>query len=138
MFQAQTYENTKKRLDSVEKDYRNQFPATWTASDGHKVRSKAEMIIDDHLYKTGRAHAYEPVIFCGTKKLIPDFLVKNGSGEDVCIEYWGMMDDEAYRRRMELKRGLYASNHIRLIDVTDEDIKSPDLFLEEKLRRQGC
>ena len=39
---------------------------------------------------------------------------------------------------MELKKGLYASNEIRLIDVTDEDLKSPDLFVEEKLRRQGC
>ena len=78
-------------FDCVEGDYRNRFPATWTASDGHRVRSKAEMIIDDHLYKTGRAHAYEPVIFCGTKKLIPDFLVKNRNGEDVYIEYWGMI-----------------------------------------------
>jgi hypothetical protein len=125
-------------FDSIETDYRNRFPATWTTSDGHRVRSKAELIIDDHLYKTGRPHAYEPVVFCGTKKLIPDFLLKCRNEEDVCIEYWGMLDDEAYRRRMEWKRQLYASNQIRLIDVTDEDLKSPDLFLEEKLRKQGC
>lgn len=124
-------------FDAIEKDYRDQFPAKWTTSDGHRVRSKSEMIIDDHLYKTGRAHAYEPVIFCGNKKLIPDFLVKNKKADDVCIEYWGMLEDEAYRRRMEWKKGLYASNFIRCVDVTDEDLRSPDLFLEEKLRKHG-
>jgi hypothetical protein len=123
-------------FDQVEEDYRRKFPAAYTATDGHAVRSKAEVIIDNYLYNRGNAHAYEPVLFCGNKKLIPDFLLKNDDGEDVCIEYWGLLNDDAYVSRMNFKKTVYAANHIRLIDVTDHDITSPELFLEQKLLNQ--
>lgn len=125
------------QFDEVEEDYRRKFTKKYTAKDGHEIRSKGEMIIDNFLYDRGNAHAYEPVLFCGAKKLIPDFLVKNDDEEDVCIEYWGMLDDESYVRRMEFKKVVYSSNHIRIIDVTDRDLTSPELFLEQKLINQN-
>jgi hypothetical protein len=123
-------------FDIVEQDYRRRYSADYTTQDGHHVRSKSEMVIDDFLYSKRIPHAYEPVIFCGLQKLIPDFLVKNSEDEDVCIEYWGMLDDESYRKRMDIKKKLYTSHHIRVIDVTDSDLRSPDLFIQQKLRNQ--
>jgi hypothetical protein len=125
-----------REFDSVEQDYRRKYPAEYTTQDGHHVRSKSEVIIDDYLYSKGIPHAYEPVIFCGNQKLIPDFLVKNSDEEDVCIEYWGMLDDEAYRARMEIKKKLYVTHHIRVIDITDSDLRSSDMFVQQKLRNQ--
>jgi hypothetical protein len=124
------------KFDSIEEDYRRLFPKNYTAKDGHPVRSKAEMIIDNYLYDRGNIHAYEPMLFCKNKKLIPDFLLKNDDEEDVCIEYWGLLDNESYVRRMEFKKNVYAENYIRLIDVTDHDLTSPELFLEQKLINQ--
>ena len=125
-----------REFDAVEQDYRRRYPADYTTQDGHRVRSKSEMIIDDYLYSRHIPHAYEPVIFCGPQKLIPDFLVKNSEEEDVCIEYWGMLEDEAYRRRMDFKKQLYVSHHLRVIDITDSDLRSPDMFVQQKLRNQ--
>jgi len=46
-----------------------------------------------------------------------------------------MLDDESYMRRMEFKKAIYASNHIRLIDVTDHDLTSPNSFLSRNCEK---
>ena len=40
-------------------DFREKFPAKYRATDGHLVRSRAEMIIDNWLYMSGIVHAVE-------------------------------------------------------------------------------
>ena len=42
-----------REFDAVEQDYRRRYPADYTTCDGHRVRSKSEMIIDDYLYADG-------------------------------------------------------------------------------------
>lgn len=39
--------------------FREKFPATHRAADGHMVRSRAEMLIDNWLYMAEIVHAYE-------------------------------------------------------------------------------
>jgi hypothetical protein len=40
-------------------DFRTKFPATLRTQDGHMVRSRAEVLIDNWLYMQGLVHAYE-------------------------------------------------------------------------------
>jgi hypothetical protein len=43
----------------TEKDFRSKFPAKLRTIDGHYVRSRAELLIDNWLYHAGIIHAYE-------------------------------------------------------------------------------
>ncbi len=86
------------------KDFRKKYPpGEYRCMDGHFVRSRAEVMIDDWLYTNGVAHAYErklPIkeaVYC-------DFYIRKGR---VYIEYWGMMGDEKYERRMQKKKEVY-------------------------------
>ena len=40
-------------------DFRTKFPANFRTQDGHMVRSRAEVLIDNWLYVQGHVHAYE-------------------------------------------------------------------------------
>ncbi|MBK8822152.1 MAG: hypothetical protein IPN58_05960 [Anaerolineales bacterium] len=63
--------------------FREKFTPTHRATDGHWVRSKAEMLIDNWLYMSGVVHGYErqlPV----EEELYCDFYIPEGK---VYIEY---------------------------------------------------
>jgi len=63
--------------------FREKYPATLRTKDGHMVRSRAEVIIDNALYDYKLAHAYErklPV----AEELYSDFFIPS---ENVYIEY---------------------------------------------------
>jgi len=122
------------QLDHAEADYRKRFPAEYTSEDGHSVRSKAEMIIDDWLYRHHIPHAYEPIVHCADQRLIPDFLVHRSDGGEVYVEYWGRLDDPAYQARMRRKIDIYQKHSLRLIQLNDDDLKSPDFSLGKKFR----
>ncbi|MBK7307641.1 MAG: glycerol kinase [Chitinophagaceae bacterium] len=81
--------------DTVE-DYRKKYPADYRTKDGHYVRSKAELTIDDSLYLWGIAHAYEKKLPNTTENVYSDFHIPSGNGRPkaVYIEYWGMENDE--------------------------------------------
>lgn len=44
--------------EKEEKSFREKFPCNIRTDDGHKVRSKAEQVIDNWLYSKGIVHAY--------------------------------------------------------------------------------
>lgn len=112
-------------------DFRTRFPATFRATDGHMVRSRGEMLIDNWLYMQGLAHAIErrlPVeedVYC-------DFYLPGGK---VYIEYWGMENDPKYAKRMEEKKGIYAKYKLNLVELTDEEIRNLDDALPRLLIR---
>lgn len=118
-------------INSVDDDFRNKFPATFRATDGHMVRSRGEMLIDNWLYMQGLVHAIErrlPVeedVYC-------DFYLPNGK---VYIEYWGMENDPKYAARMKEKRTIYAKYKLNLIELTDEEIRNLDDALPRMLIR---
>jgi hypothetical protein len=105
--------------------------ATHRTTDGHYVRSKAEMIIDNWLYMAEIVHAYErklPIeenVYC-------DFYVPTGK---VYIEYWGYDNDPKYLARKEKKLAVYKNHGLKLIELHDTDIQNlddilPRLFLK--------
>ncbi|HEX8912835.1 MAG TPA: hypothetical protein VF796_10785 [Humisphaera sp.] len=119
-------------------DFRLRFPATLRAMDGHMVRSRAELLIDNWLYVQGIVHAYErrlPV----EEECYCDFYLPAGhaGGKGVYIEFWGRESDPAYRKRMDVKRAIYAKYGFRLVELGDADIERLDDVLPKMLTRLG-
>lgn len=65
--------------------FREKFEAKHRTRDGHFVRSRAEVIIDDTLYDYGLVHAYEKKVPV-EEDLYTDFYLPK---EKVYIEFWG-------------------------------------------------
>jgi len=69
------------------------------SEDGVPKRSKGEVIIANTLLSQGLCYIYEPVRRINGIDFRPDFVVYNDkTGEEVIIEYMGMLNDEQYRR----------------------------------------
>ena len=113
--------------------FRDRFPAKFRATDGHFVRSRSEMLIDNWLYMAELVHAYERKLpieedaYC-------DFYLPEGK---VYIEFWGMEDDPKYAERMKVKKNLYAKYGFNLIDLNDADVHNLDDILPAKLLKFG-
>ncbi len=116
-----------------EKGFREKFEAKHRSTDGHFVRSKAEMLIDNWLYMAEIVHAYErklPVeedVYC-------DFYIPTGK---VYIEYWGLEDNPKYLNRKKTKQDIYEKYGFKLIDLKDEDVQNLDDILPRLLLKHG-
>lgn len=114
-------------------NFREKFPATFRTKDGHMVRSRAEVIIDNALYDYKLAHAYERKLPI-EEDLYSDFFIPT---ENVYIEYWGMENDPKYLDRKKAKLEIYKKYDFKLIELTDEDISNLDDHLPKKLLKFG-
>ena len=103
-------------------DLRTRFPAKYRAADGHYVRSRAELSIDNWLYMHAIVHAYERKLpieedaYC-------DFYLPQGK---VYIEYWGMEKDSAYVQRKKEKQAIYARYGLNLVELADAELENLD------------
>lgn len=109
--------------------FRAKFPATFRTDDGHMVRSRAEVIIDNALYNYRLVHAYEKKLPI-EEDLYSDFYLPS---ENVYIEYWGMEDDEKYSERKKIKIEIYKKYGFKLIELNDTDLTNLDDYLPKKL-----
>jgi hypothetical protein len=114
-------------------DFRVKFPANLRTPDGHYVRSRAELLIDDFLYKNGIVHAYERKLNID-EDMYCDFYIPS---EKLYIEYWGLEENEKYAERKKIKQNLYAKYNYKLIELNDEDILNLDERLAAKLRKHN-
>jgi hypothetical protein len=128
---------TETQVVNVNKDnFREKFEAKHRTIDGHYVRSKAEMLIDNWLYQYGLVHAYErklPIdedVYC-------DFYIPSGNGrpQAVYIEFWGLENEPKYTERKNKKIEIYKKEGLSLIELTDADLQNIDDILAKKLRR---
>lgn len=124
--------------DTVD-DFRKKYPAEYRTKDGHYVRSKAELTIDDSLYLWGIAHAYEKKLPNTTENVYSDFHIPSGNGRPkaVYIEYWGMENDEKYNQRKHRKIKIYNELGLSLIQLNDADIKNIEDSLQKYLLQHG-
>ena len=101
--------------------------------DGHLVRSKGEMIIDNHLTRLGIEHEYEQTIRVRGEPIKYDWYLPE---YDVYMEYWGYYGKD-YMERKEDKLRLYAKGKLDLISI--ENIMFEDLYanLERALKEFG-
>lgn len=119
--------------ESEDFSFRARFPAVHRTIDGHVVRSRAEIIIDNWLYGSGVVHAYERMVPV-KESLYCDFYVPAG---DVYIEYWGMEADPKYADRAKSKREIYQRHGLRLIELRDAHISHLDDCLPKLLLKFG-
>jgi hypothetical protein len=120
-------------------DFRKKYPAEYRTKDGHYVRSKAELTIDDSLYLWGIPHAYEKKLPNTQDDVYSDFHIPSGKGRPsaVYIEYWGMENDDNYNKRKSKKIEIYTQLGLRLIQLNDNDIKNIEDSLQRQLLREG-
>ena len=113
--------------------FREKFEAKHRSADGHFVRSKAEMLIDNWLYMAEIVHAYErklPIeedVYC-------DFYIPTGK---VYIEYWGYENDAKYLARKKKKIEIYRKYDFNLIELNDQDVQNLDDVLPRLLLKYG-
>lgn len=91
-----------------------------SCADGHKARSRDEVVIDDWLHARGILHEREPKL----KGMRPDWRVG-----DVYIEYWGMANQQGYDARREEKLALYRKRRLKLIELFPEDLADLEVKL---------
>ena len=127
-------ESTQIEIDNTKSlNFREKFPAKHRATDGHMVRSKAEMLIDNWLYMAEIVHAYErklPIeeeVYC-------DFYIPTGK---VYIEFWGLENDPKYAKRKEIKKEIYKKYDFKLIELTDEEVFNLDDILPRLLLKHA-
>lgn len=115
------------------KEFRDKFKAEFRSTDGHFVRSKAEMLIDNWLYMAEIIHAYErklPIeedVYC-------DFYIPTGK---VYIEYWGYENDSKYLHRKKEKIEIYKKYDFNLIELNEDDVQNLDDKLPRLLLKYG-
>jgi len=124
---------TTSQATSDYEDFRKKYPANYRCMDGHYVRSRAEVMIDNWLYTNGIAHAYERKLPI-EDDVYSDFYIKSGN---VYIEFWGMESDEKYARRKAVKQKAYSDNEFNLIELNDDDLNHLDDILPRKLLQYG-
>ncbi|WLE98197.1 MAG: hypothetical protein QTN59_05030 [Candidatus Electrothrix communis] len=113
--------------------FREKFEAKHRATDGHFVRSKAEMLIDNWLYMAEIVHAYErklPV----EENVYSDFYIPTGK---VYIEYWGYENEEKYLARKKVKQEIYQKYGFNLIELEDKEVQNLDDVLPRLLLKFG-
>lgn len=114
-------------------DFRERFPASHRSADGHMVRSRAEMLIDNWLYMAEIVHAYErklPIeedVYC-------DFYIPTGK---VYIEFWGLENDSKYLARKNQKKAIYEKYGFNLIELGDAEVQNLDDILPRMLLKFG-
>lgn len=135
-FREKTEDSTLKvvvKPPKKENDFRKKFPAKLRTSDGHFVRSKAEVIIDDWLYNNEIIHAYEKCVPI-EESMYCDFYIPKGR---VYIEYWGYENKEKYLVRKNKKIELYKKYDLNLVELHEKDIQNIDDVLPKILLKFG-
>jgi len=99
------------------------------ASNGKKVRSKSEVLIDRTLYINKIPFRYECELQLGDTIIYPDFTIRHPrTGEVYYWEHFGMMDDMFYIKNACTKIQLYAAHGITpgiYLIMTFETQKNP-------------
>lgn len=107
-----------RQMDQMDVDlrYAGAHGRTYETERGEYVRSSHERQIADWLYENGIDYQYEPNL---DAKMVPDFLVGG-----VFVEYWGMLNREDYRERMEEKQAMYETMDVELLNLYPDDLDS--------------
>ncbi|USD65819.1 glycerol kinase [Vibrio sp. SCSIO 43136] len=114
-------------------NFRQKFEAKHRTLDGHYVRSKAELIIDNWLYMNGIVHAYDRQLPI-EEDVLGDFYLPSGR---VYIQYWGNDDGEMEAKLIEATRAVYRKHEFELIELFAADIENLDEVLGKRLREVG-
>jgi hypothetical protein len=111
------------------KKYLPQRALSYKCLDGHIVKSKGELIIDNYLYHLGIDHKYERSIKIRGKFLKYDWYLPD---VDIYIEYWGYYGKKYMKRKKE-KLELYRKGKLKLISIEEFMLRDINLNLQREL-----
>ncbi len=115
------------------------YEGKFTCKDGHIVKSKAEMIIDDWLFDKGIPHAYEkrlPIDADEKHDLYPDFYLPGYKDDNdaIYIEFWGYNENNIkYTKSKNYKLKEYEKLKITVICLEEKDLMDVNASMERKL-----
>jgi hypothetical protein len=116
------------------------YEGKYTCTDGHIVKSKSEMIIDNWLFDKGIPHAYEkrlPIDADESHDLHPDFYLP-GYGDDpddIYIEYWGYNESNIkYTESKNYKLKEYKKQKVTVICLEEKDMMDINASMNRKLK----
>lgn len=124
--------STKNKITEKEtEDFRLKYETKYRTKDGHYVRSRAELIIDNWLYDNNILHEYEKRITDDNTNnhIFSDFYIKE---KNLYIEYYGLNTNE-YKNKIEYKRKIYEQNNLKCIELYEKDLENIEDVLEDKL-----
>ena len=120
---------------------------THFTSRGLAMRSRAELLIAEALYRYDIPFRYEQVFIAGKYEMAPDFTFLGADGKEFYWEYCGMMSDPAYRNHHLWRRDVYENfgvtewdNMIITYDAKDSiDMREIEAIIKTKIlpRVQG-
>lgn len=119
--------------DKPYSSFRQKFEAKHRTLDGHYVRSKGELLIDNWLYMAGVVHAYERQLPID-QDITSDFYLPAGK---VYLQYWGSDSGPTAEKDQEKVRMIYHEHAFNLIELNYEDVTKLDEILPSKLRAFG-
>lgn len=119
--------------DKSYSSFRQKFEAKHRTLDGHYVRSKGELIIDNWLYMAGVVHAYGRQLPI-EEDVICDFYLPAGK---VYLQYWGSDNGGMPEASKAKIRSIYQAHHFHLIEVEESELGSLDELLPKRLRPFG-
>ncbi|WP_159650774.1 glycerol kinase [Vibrio atypicus] len=113
--------------------FRQKFEAKHRSLDGHYVRSKGELVIDNWLYMNGIVHAYDRQLPI-EQDVLSDFYLPTGK---VYLQYWGTDAVTISDKEREAIKAVYEQHNFPLIEVFPEQIEQLDDVLPAKLKEFG-
>ncbi|MFB1075663.1 glycerol kinase [Vibrio diabolicus] len=119
--------------DKSYSSFRQKFEAKHRTLDGHYVRSKGELLIDNWLYLAGVVHAYERQLPID-QDVTSDFYLPGGK---VYLQFWGSDTGEMAEADRETIRTVYDQHHFNLIEVEPSELDKLDEVLPKRLRQFG-
>lgn len=120
------------KTNNIIDEFRNKFPAQYRTKDGHNVRSRGEVIIDNTLYEYWLVHAYERKLPIDENVYSDFYLPARLGASAVYIEYWGM-EDGKYNERKKVKKEIYKKYNLNLIELENHHIDNLDDYLPKLL-----
>ncbi|KOO13895.1 glycerol kinase [Vibrio xuii] len=113
--------------------FRQKFEAKHRTLDGHYVRSKGELIIDNWLYMNGIVHAYDRQLPI-EQDVLSDFYLPSGK---VYLQYWGSDTGEVSETERQAIRQVYEQHNFALIEILPEEVSQLDDVLPARLKAFG-
>lgn len=116
------------------------YEGKYVCTDGHIVKSKAEMIIDNWLFTQNIPHAYEkalPIDADARHDLHPDFCLPGyeDDKDDIYIEFWGYNEKNIeYTKSKNYKMEKYKEQKVTVICLAENDMKDINSSLTRKLK----
>lgn len=118
-------------LKALKKPEERETVSSFKTLDGHIVRSKGELVIDDYLHRNNIEHVYEKTIKVHGEPIKYDWYLPKYK---IYIEYWGYYGKK-YKKRKEEKIKLYRKGKLKLISI--ENLMFKDIYtnLDNELKK---